>query len=54
MSVSISRQFRRNARLMQEVAILELRLREFEKQSARSRSAAAEANGKPDDLAASH
>jgi type II secretory pathway component PulJ len=29
-SVSISRQFRRNARLMQEMAILEMRLRQLE------------------------
>ena len=30
MSVSLSRQFRRNARLMQEIAIMEMRLRELE------------------------
>ncbi|HZZ79964.1 MAG TPA: DUF2304 domain-containing protein [Gemmataceae bacterium] len=30
-SVSISRQYRRNVRLMQEIAILEMRLREVEK-----------------------
>jgi hypothetical protein len=34
MSVSISRQYRRNARLMQEFAIMEMRLRELERQSA--------------------
>jgi hypothetical protein len=32
MSVSLSRQFRRNARLLQEVAIMEMRLRELESQ----------------------
>jgi hypothetical protein len=37
LSVSISRQFRRNARLMQEIAIMDMRLRELEKQLANAK-----------------
>jgi len=36
MSVSISRQFRRNARLMQEIALMEMRLRELEQKAGKA------------------